>query len=523
MRSTTTCIMVWRMIAQRRNRQAAFALSPHARGISPIPLFATILVALSLLSPTLSADWPQFRGPNGSGVATGGPPPVDFGPNKNRLWRTPLASGHSSPCIVGDSIFVTVLDQESESLSVICIARRDGTIRWRRDVPTTEIETGHPSFNPASSTPASDGQRVVAYFGSFGLVCFDMHGKELWQRKMPLAKSYAGNAASPIITGDQVILYRGNYVDHYLLAVDKRTGAELWNVPQEEKFTTDMSCTGMPIVADNKLIIHSARSVQAFDLATGNRLWLANCKTTATSTPILVGDEVVVATWNQTGEESLTPTYPDFDELVQQNDKNGDQTITVDEFPKLMVFHRSEGTDAPQNGFPLRFAMVDSDDDKTLSRDEWSVWRKKDNQRRKTYVPHGLIAIDVNSHGTIPPSEIRYLARDGIPEVPSPIHHGEHVYFVKNGGILTTVNHQTGQRISRIRTKGRGTHYASPIIAGDLLFCTAGDGTMTVLQLGPTPKVLAVNKIGERIYATPAIVDGTLYVRTHKSLMAFGL
>ncbi len=181
-----------------------------------------------------SADWPQFRGQNSTGVATGKSPPVEFGPGKHELWRVPLAAGHSSPCIVGNLIFLTTYEEKPRKLAVVCIARASGKIQWQRDVPTDAIEKGHPSFNPASSSPTSDGERVVAYFGSFGLICFDARGNKQWERKMPLTKTYGGNATSPAIIGDRVILYRGNYVDHFLLALDKKTGKELCKVPQRE-------------------------------------------------------------------------------------------------------------------------------------------------------------------------------------------------------------------------------------------------------------------------------------------------
>lgn len=471
----------------------------------------------------VAADWPQFRGPNGAGIATGPTPPEEFGPGKNELWQVDMQNGHSSPCVVGDNLFLTTHEPDSKQLSVVCLNRHDGAKRWQHNLTADEIETGHPSFSPASSTPASDGDCVVAYFGSYGLVCLDIAGKPLWEIKLPLAKSYAGNAISPIITGDQVILYRGNFVDHYLLSVDKHTGKENWKIPQSEKFSSDMACTGMPIVFKDTLIVHSARSIQAFDLSNGKRRWIANCKTTATSTPIVAGDEVIIATWNQTGEEALTPRFPDYQTLVKDNDKDADGVVKKHEFPKMMVFHRSEGTEAPQNGWPLRFKMVDTDKDGSLSQDEWAAWRKKSAERRKTYVPHGLIAIKTESGGELDVDAIRYLARDGIPEVPSPLLYGDYVYLVKNGGILTSVNRHTGERTARMRTKGRGTHYASPIRCGDKMYSSSGDGMITVLQLGADkPKVIAGNDLDDNVYATPAIVDGVLYVRTHTKLFAFG-
>ncbi len=482
--------------------------------------FLTVLI---LLASTLQADWPQFRGTNSSGVASGAAAPVEFGPGKNELWSLSLNSGHSSPCIVGDSIFLTTYDQDRKWLEVVCIDRDKGAIRWRRHVATERIETGHPSFNPASSTPATDGERVVAYFGSFGLICFDMEGEKLWDVKMPLTKSYAGNATSPTIVGDRVILYRGNHVDHFLLAVDKESGKQLWKVHQDEPFSSELACTSCPIVTNDKLIVHTARSLQAFEISSGKRIWVAKCATTATSTPILAGKEVIIAAWNKMGEAALRPTFPSFEELIAVHDKDNDQLISRDELPRLMIFHRPDGAEAPQNGAAMRFEGVDKNRNGEITANEWDLRVRELNAFRASYKTHGLLAIPIESQGIVKPEQIRILETQGIPEVPSPLFHDGLVYFVKNGGVLTCLELKTGKRVSRVRTQGRGTHYASPIIAGGKLYSTAGDGTITVLSLGPIPKILAVNDMGEGTYATPAIVDGNLYVRTHRKLFAFGL
>lgn len=121
-----------------------------------------------------------------------------------------------------------------------------------------------------------------------------------------------------------------------------------------------------------------------------------------------------------------------------------------------------------------------------------------------------------------PPDKIRTLETQGIPEVRSPLCDGKRVYFVKNGGVLTCLDLETGRNIYRTRTGGRGTHYASPLMAAGKLYSSAGDGTISVMSLGDNPEILATNDMGEGVYATPAIVDGTIYVRTHTALFAFG-
>ena len=103
------------------------------------------------------------------------------------------------------------------------------------------------------------------------------------------------------------------------------------------------------------------------------------------------------------------------------------------------------------------------------------------------------------------------------------MYHDGYIYFVKNGGVLTCLELKTGKRVYRMRAKGTGTYYASPLIADGKLFTTSGAGRITVLSLGPKPQTLAANDMGDDVYATPAITAGTIYVRTHKRLFAFGL
>ena len=485
-------------------------------------LLLSCLCITHSLSLTISAeDWPQFRGTNSSGVASGDSTPIHFDPDTNVLWKLPLAPGHSSPCIVGDSLFLTTHQKSSNSLFVLCINRNLGTVRWQRKVDAKSIERGHPSFNPASSTPACDGKRVVAYFGSYGLICFDMLGNKLWDLQMPLTKSYSGNATSPGIFGDLVILYRGNYVDHFLLAVNKTTGKEVWRIKQDERITGEMACTACPIVVDGKLIVHTARAVQAFQLDTGKHLWTVKCATTATSTPVVAQEEVIVAAWNKLGEDALRPPLPDFEQLLQQNDKNKDRRIGREEFPTLWIFHRPEGVEAPQNGATVRFQQMDINRDGQIVSAEWKKQIAGIERYRAQASQHGILAIKLNQSNPNDPTNVRVLDTASIPEVPSPLSNNGYLYFIKNGGILTCLEISTGNRIYRMRTPGRGTHYASPLISGTHLYTISGAGLISVLTLGPNPKILATNDMQNEVYASPAVVDGTIYVRTHTTLYAF--
>jgi hypothetical protein len=250
-------------------------------------------------------------------------------------------------------------------------------------------------------------------------------------------------------------------------------------------------------------------------------VWAAKCNTTATSTPVLAGDEVIVAAWNKMGEPSLRPPFPTFEELISEHDANDDQRINRGELPTLWIFHRPDGAEAPMNGGTIAFGFADKNRDRGITAEEWATTVHELERFRSGYDTHGVLAIRIDSHGLLGPDKVRTLETQGIPEVPSPVFDGDHVYFVKNGGILTCLNVETGQRVYRTRTRGRGTHYASPLIADGKIFTIAGDGIICVLTLGAEPETLAVNDMQDRVYATPAIVDGTIYVRTHSALYAF--
>ena len=151
-------------------------------------------------------EWPQFRGPNSTGVVDGPAPPVEFGPGKNELWHVDVGSGHNSPCIAGDPLYLTSFEKEKNEVAVVCRDGTHGRLRWRKTSRVEKLGQAPPSCNPVTSPPPTAGDAVRLDTGSYGLVCFDAKGEKLWEIRMPLAKSFGGNAASPVIFGDRVIL-----------------------------------------------------------------------------------------------------------------------------------------------------------------------------------------------------------------------------------------------------------------------------------------------------------------------------
>ena len=128
-------------------------------------------------------QWSRFRGPNGSGVSDRDKPPTTFGPTTNRIWQSPAPSGHSSPTVWSDLVFLTGV--EDNGLVLAAYRRRDGTRLWQQRAPAESLEKVHAFSSPAASTPATDGERVYAYFGSYGLLAYDFAGKEIWRKPLP--------------------------------------------------------------------------------------------------------------------------------------------------------------------------------------------------------------------------------------------------------------------------------------------------------------------------------------------------
>ena len=192
-------------------------------------LAAALAVAMPL---TAGADdhparWPQFHGPGGAGVAEGeDSSPVDFGPEKSLLWKTGLPAGHSSPVLWGERIFLTGFHPEEKRLETLCLDRANGRILWRRSVPTGSIEPVHKISSPAVSTPVTDGKAVFVYFGSYGLVAYDLEGRELWSKPLPMVQTFRqqGSGTSPIVAGDRLLLDVHLGEASYLLAVRTATG-----------------------------------------------------------------------------------------------------------------------------------------------------------------------------------------------------------------------------------------------------------------------------------------------------------
>ncbi len=150
------------------------------------------------------------------------------------LWTAALPPGHSSPVVWDDRIFVTGFTEQGNRLETLCLDRGSGRILWRKSVSAAIIEKVHELNNPAAPTPATDGETVFAYFGSYGLVAYDFEGRERWRKPLPMAHTWfdQGSGTSPVLAGDRLLLDVSLEKDSYLLAVRTRDGETAWVAPK---------------------------------------------------------------------------------------------------------------------------------------------------------------------------------------------------------------------------------------------------------------------------------------------------
>jgi outer membrane protein assembly factor BamB len=473
------------------------------------------------LSDAQDANWPQFRGPNCSGLAQEGQsPPFEFGPTQNVLWKTAVPAGHSSPCIWGDQIFLSGFDEDKQEISVFCINRSDGSLEWRQIVPTDTITKVNSWNSPASPTMATDGQRVYAYFSSFGLVCYDLAGNQQWTLPLPIPKARHGLATSPIVTGEVVILNNDDLNGAYIMAVDRRSGQVAWKKPQPRLSKMPQECYATPVVWRNQIILYRRGEIFALNPENGEREWWFTSLTQGISTPVVANDMLYVATYQTLGEPELHIELPDFNLMVSGNDQNGDKLISKEEFPEdLTIIFRPETKEGDgRTQLKKWFRIYDTNKDTFLDSTEWA---NSVDVFTEMMTVGGLVAIKPGGKGDITATNLVWREIKAVPEVPSPLYYDGLIYMIKNGGIASCMNAITGELQYRQRLGASGTYFSSPIAANGKIYIASRKGIISVFEAGEQLNILAKNEIEEDIFATPAVLDNTLYVRTTKHLYAF--
>ncbi len=463
--------------------------------------FAVLVTTLSFnLGPVFAADnWTQFRGLNASGIAAGETGlPSDIGPDSKQLvWKTPLAKGHSSPVIFGNRIFVTALD--GKRLLTLGLDRDTGNIVWEAEAPYEKLESIHRIGSRATSSVVTDGKSVVSFFGSSGLYCYDMAGKEHWHRRLGPFNNQFGATSSPVLVGDRVVMVQDHDTGSYLATYDLKTGKDIWRTERSNFRRNYGTPTIWNVDGRSQIVVSGTAHVIGYDLESGELLWTVRGVSRVVNTTPVVGDDgmlYVSATGGSQTEQSS------FAELLKDSDSNGNGLLEPKELPK-----------SPIKSF---FGQFDRDASGTLDEKEYESIREIFSMSRTV-----ALSIKPGGTGDITESHIRWTQTKSIPRNPSPLYYQGTVYLVNDGGIVTALDAKTGQIIKQGRVSGTGKYYSSPIIGDGKIYMLNERGQLSVITAEPNWKQLASANFGEDVYACPSIAAGRVYIRTVGHLYCF--
>lgn len=283
------------------------------RGLYDVVMRATgFFLGAALLPAVLFAEnWPEWRGPRRDGTSAERNLPLKWSATENVKWKAPLPGpGNSTPIVWGDQVFVAQAIENEGKRLLVCYDRKNGKVLWEKGTLFAEKEQSHETNPQCSASPATDGERVIAWFGSAGVFCYDLDGKELWNRNLGKQVHEWGYAASPVIHGNLVFLNFGPGENSFLVALKKKTGEEVWRANIQEKHYKerkdgfsgqDKGITGSwstPILVKAEgredLVITVGDKMIGYEPRTGKQIWECRGMNPLIYTSPVLGEGIIV-------------------------------------------------------------------------------------------------------------------------------------------------------------------------------------------------------------------------------------
>lgn len=457
--------------------------------------FSGALALLLAIAPLAATEWKRFRGPNGSGVSSATQVPNEFGPETNVAWKATVPFGRSSPVVSAERIFLTAVD--NDKLVTMALDRASGKTLWRREIVKSVIADLYEATDSATPSPVTDGENVYAFFQESGLVSYDKDGALRWHKRLGPFRNYYGIASSPLLSGSTLLLLCDQAEGSFLLALDKDSGAEIWrrNRPARlESYTTPILYPDAK--SPKTVLVSGSRWIDAYDLSSGESVWaLPGVGTGPISSPVLDANVLYV---NAT--QHAKRGWPIFEDLLKEHDSDGDSKLGRKEVEGAWLFDH--------------FGWLDADGSGLLTGDDWDHMREE-------LVNDAFGVYAVRIPGAEGKAEILWNYRQNVPYIPSPLLY-EGVFYIVKDGIVTSLDPKTGELYKRGRiAAGSPKVHASPVAAAGKILVPTLKGQLAVLAAGGEWEVLGLYDLGEEIYASPAIDEGQVYLRTKTALYRF--
>jgi outer membrane protein assembly factor BamB len=479
-----------------------------------------------LSQAALDPKWPQFRGPDGRGVAEQAKPPVEFGPETNLLWKVEVPAGHSSPIVLGDRIIFNAA--EGKRLLTCALDRKTGRSLWQGEVSVEKLEKFHEVNNAAPCTPATDGERIYSYLPSFGLVAYDTEGQEKWRKPLPLPQTFRGqgSGASPLLAGNLIIVEVPQDSEREVIAIRTSDGTEAWKAVQPLRsmgWATPVrwkdengDCVGMAF----------GEQFSAYRLSDGKELWyVTGLGAEACATPVIAGNHVLLSSAGVQGEPANMTLPPEFAEALKLWDKNGDGHIAVEEIPSDLLLTDRKATGGKGN-MKLRQMLRWIPAEKNPQGYDRAGWEKMREMvasfKDGAFNRPNLMLVRLGGQGDVTATHVEWQEKRGVPEIPSPLVYKDRIYLVRSGGLVACRVLDSGKLVYDERLGAAGGYFASPLGANGKVYLASDAGVVSVIDAADEFRVLARNDLGEGIFASPAAVEEALYVRSSKHLWAFG-
>jgi outer membrane protein assembly factor BamB len=463
-----------------------------------------LFVSLTILTAA-AGNWPSWRGPTMTGVASEQDLPQRWSKTENVRWRIELPGpGNSSPIVWGGRVFVSQAVQKENRRTLMCFDRTTGKRLWQSGVTYADPEPTSENNPYCSGSPATDGERVYVCFGSAGVYAYDFDGKETWQRNLGKLNNAFGSAVSPILAGDLCILSFGPDAKARVIAFNKKTGETAWEVEPPKPDETELQASGPGGPGgpgggpggpgrgpgDRGGLGPGGPEGPGDGRGPGGRGpggpggrgGVDPARGSSWSTPIVINaggrEEVVLSTACR-----LTAYDPASGKQLWMSKGLGASIYTSPVWGEGKVFAMTSG---PGGGAAIAVKPGGSGDVTESHR----VWRL---DRLKSAIGSGVI-------------------------------HEGHLFLIGSDGIALCLDMTNGKTIWEERLRGsgaRGSSWSSMLLADGRIYVPNQSGDVFVLRASPKFEVIATNSVDESTNASLAAASGDLFLRTDRSLWCF--